>query len=331
MYKQATYYETLITSYLSGEAGMAEVSELNTWLAEDDANLQLFRDYRKSWALQEAQRIENSTDLDSEWAAFAERTGIAKDPVSRELMPQSRRRFIRVAAVLLLLIASSLIYFWFFMPPGEDMLFADKQVVESTLPDGTQVALNAGSSLHYPSRFKGNERKVSLEGEAFFDVTHDEEKAFVINAEEMQIRVLGTSFYVNTHSDDNTMEVVLISGSVQLSYNDKQMLLEPGDKALVLKQHGEIVKQQNKDPNLLAWKTKKLRFDNTPLSEIIDVLKKVYHKDITVLNPEILNCRITATFEGQSLETVLLVLQSTIDITARPNGDKIELSGKGCQ
>jgi len=331
MDKQATYYEMLITSYLSGEASTAEVSELNTWLAEDDAHLQLFRKCRKSWALQEANRIESSTDLDSEWAAFAEHAGMAKEPVSRELVLQSRRRFIRVAAVLLLFIVPSLIYFWFFMAPGEDTLYADRQVVESTLPDGTQVALNAGSSLHYPSRFKGKERKVSLEGEAFFDVTHDEEKAFVIEAEDMQVRVLGTSFYVNTLSGDNTMEVVLISGSVQLSFNDKQMLLEPGDKAIVLKQYGEIVKQQNKDPNLLAWKTKKLCFDNTPLSEIIDVLKKVYHKNITVLNPEILNCRITATFEGQSLETVLLVLQSTIDITARPNGDKIELSGKGCQ
>ncbi|MCK4569183.1 MAG: FecR domain-containing protein [Bacteroidales bacterium] len=331
MDKPATYYETLITSYLLGEAGAEDVSELNKWLAEDTANLQLFTEYRDSWALQEANRIESSTDLDSEWAAFAERTGMVKETVSRKLMPQSRRRFIRVAAVLLLFIVPSLIYFWFFMNPGEDMLYADKQVVESTLPDGTQVSLNAGSSLHYPSRFKGDERKVSLEGEAFFDVTYDKEKAFVIDANEMQIRVLGTSFYVNTHSDDNTMEVVLISGSVQLDYNNKQMLLEPGNKAIVLKQHGEIVKQQNKDPNLLAWKTKKLCFDDTSLSEIIDVLKKVYHKDITVLNPEILNCRITATFEGQSLETVLLVLQSTIDITARPNGDKIELSGKGCQ
>ncbi len=164
-----------------------------------------------------------------------------------------------------------------------------------------------------------------------FDVAHNKEKAFVIDANEMEIRVLGTSFYVNTNAADNTMEVVLMSGSVQLDYNGKQMLLEPGDKAVVLTQYGEIVKQENRDPNLLAWKTRNLRFDDTPLNKIIDILKKVYHKDIVLLNPEIGNCRITATFEGQSLEAVLLVLQSTIDITARPNGDMIELSGKGCQ
>jgi ferric-dicitrate binding protein FerR (iron transport regulator) len=109
------------------------------------------------------------------------------------------------------------------------------------------------------------------------------------------------------------------------------MLLHPGEKAVVLKQFGEIVKKENDDPNFMAWKTKRLEFIDTPLSEIIDVLRKVYHKDISVLNPEILDCRITATFEQQSLETVLKVLQSTIDIEVKANASGIEISGNGCQ
>jgi ferric-dicitrate binding protein FerR (iron transport regulator) len=127
------------------------------------------------------------------------------------------------------------------------------------------------------------------------------------------------------------MEVVLLSGSVELAYSGRTMLLEPGEKAVVLKQHGEIVRQQHSDPNLLAWKTRKLQFDNTPLGQIVEKLESVYHKEIVLLNPGIENCRITATFDGESLEAVLRVLQSTIDITARPNGDTIELSGAGCQ
>ncbi len=331
MNENTTYYEILIVRYLSGEATAKEVSDLTAWLKADTGNLNTFREARKTWALQEAVRVENNTELDSEWDSLSERIEDVEAPDIRNLQLQTRKSFLRIAAVFLLLIVPSMVYYWFFLPPGEDLLVAEMQMVETTLSDGTQVALNSGSSLHYPSRFKGKERKVSLEGEAYFDVAHDKNKAFVINAEDMQIRVLGTSFYVNTNAEENTMEVVLMSGSVQLSFNDKQMLLEPGDKAIILKQHGEIVKQQSNDPNLLAWKTRKISFNNTPIKEIIDVLKKVYHKDIVVLNPEINNCRITATFEGQSLEAVLLVLQSTIDITARPNGDKIELSGTGCQ
>lgn len=327
----ATYYETLIARYLSGEADADQIAELNAWISSEEENKQLFTSMRESWALNEALNVENNTDLDEEWSAFSSRTGISDEAVSRKLQPQSSRRFMRVAAILLILIVPSITYFLFFMNPGEDVLLAKDHIIESTLPDGTQITLNTGSSLHYPSKFKGKERKVSLEGEAYFDVAHNKKKAFVINAKEMQIRVLGTSFYVNTRADDKTMEVVLMSGSVQINYKDKEMLLEPGDKAVVLTSFGEIVKQENNNPNLLAWKTRKLQFNDTPLGEIVDILKKVYQKDILVLNPDVLNCRITATFNGQSLEAVLLVLQSTIDIKVKPNGKVIEISGEGCQ
>lgn len=328
MKKDVTYYELLIASYLSGEASAAEASELSTWLREDADNMQLFRGIRKAWLLQEALHVEKSTNLDNEWETLTSRTGLYNESTGKKLSIQARRSFLRVAAVFLLLIIPSMVYYWFLLPPDSDLLHAETQVLESTLPDGTQVALNAGSSLKYPENFKGKERKVTLQGEAFFDVTHDEQKAFVISAQDLQIKVLGTSFYVNTQSDENTMEVVLMEGSVQLDFNEKQMVLEPGQKAVILKQSGEIVRQENTDPNLLAWKTRVLQFTDAPLHEIIDVLENVYHKDIVVLDPEINNRLITATFEGQSLEAILLVLQSTIGITAKPNGNSIELSAQ---
>ena len=331
MTEDTTYYDTLITRYLSGEVSSEETYELEGWLKTDAENLQLFNDMRKVWALQQALHVENTIDLDNEWESLTTRTGLYNKSTGKKLSIQTRRSFLRIAAVFLLLIVPSAIYYLFFLPPGNDMLMAENRVVESILPDGTQVALNAGSSLSYPEKFNGKERKVSLEGEAFFDVTHDEKKAFVISAEDLQIRVLGTSFYVNTQTEENSMEVVLLSGSIQLNLGNKQMILEPGDKAVVLKHNGEIVKHENTDPNLLAWKTRVMSFTDAPLSEIIDVLKNVYHKDIVVLNPEINNCRITATFEGQSLEAIIMVLQSTIDIIARPKGNSIELSGSGCQ
>ena len=331
MKEDHAYYETLITRYLSGETTKNEVSELLLWLQGDSANLNVFMEMRKIWFLQYAHIVEQVVDLDEEWKAMYASLDTAELPVTRKLENGLRRYFIGAAAIVLLLVVPTLIYFLVFMQPTQNNLFAEGRILESTLPDGTQVTLNTGSVLYYPSYFKGKERIVSLEGEAFFDVTHIEEKAFVINANEMQIRVLGTSFYVNTQTDENTMVVTLISGSVELNYNNKEILLEPGEKAVVLRQSDEILVQENMDLNLLAWKTKTLRFNDTPLFEIINVLKKVYNKDIIVLTPEINNCRITATFEGQSLEAVLLVLQSTIDITARPNGDRIELSGKECQ
>lgn len=331
MDKLPTYEETLIVRYLSGEATAEDISLLKAWLEEDEKHRAIFREYRKSWALSEAAMLEQSIDIEKEWESFAKQRVIYRSPTKQFTGKSKRERLSRIAALFLVLIVPSIIYFLFFMSPQQDILHAETQLLESTLPDGTEVALNKGSVLHYPEHFRGNERNVSLEGEAYFDVVRDEDKAFVIEAGKMQIRVLGTSFYVNTKANNNSMEVVLLSGSVQLSYQNEVMLLEPGDKAVVLKEVNALVKQQNKDINLLAWKTKVLRFNNASLAEVVDVLEKVYEKDIHILNPELLQCRITATFEGESFESVMMVIQSTLNIEIRPNGDMIELSGVSCQ
>jgi ferric-dicitrate binding protein FerR (iron transport regulator) len=325
------YNETLIMRYLSGEASNDEVSDLLLWLRDDPANLNLFMEMRKIWVMQYAHIVEQETELDEEWQAIYEDPETLENPNVKDSRPVLYQFFIRFAATILLLLIPTLLYFLVFMQPSQNTIFAEGQVLESSLPDGTQVALNEGSILYYPSYFKGKERVVSLDGEAYFDVSHIEDKAFVINASQMQVRVLGTSFYINTRTNANTMEVALISGKVELHYGDQEILLKPGEKANLNKKSGKIEVKQNIDLNLLAWKTKTLRFNDTPLPKIIDVLEKVYHKEILVLNPEINNCRITATFEGQSLEAVLLVLQSTIDVTARTNGNRIELSGTACQ
>jgi ferric-dicitrate binding protein FerR (iron transport regulator) len=328
-----TYYETLITRYFSGETSVDEASDLLLWIKDNPDNLNLFMEMRKTWVMQYAHLVDQVTDLDEEWQAIyeaAETPEIAPVKTPRTLSP----RFLSgvAAAILLLLVPTlTLIYFLVFMQPTKKTIFAEGQILESRLPDGTQVTLNEGSILYYPSRFKGSKRVVTLEGEAFFDVSHDDEMAFVINASNMKVRVLGTSFYINTHSDSNTMEVALISGQVELNYKDRELLLNPGEKAIVNKRSGNIETQQHIDLNLLAWKTKTLHFNDTPLKKIIEVLENVYNKEILVMNPAINNCRITATFKGQSLEAVLLVLQSTIDVIARPNGNRIEISGTGCQ
>src|SRR5210317_1303092 len=152
MDKPATYYETLISKYLSGEAEAHEVSDLFTWITSDNENRKLFTSLRKSWALTMAYKVENETDLDHEWSALADHLGVSDIHASRGLRRINRRSFLRVAAVLLFLIFPSAIYFLYFMSPGQGMLLADNHIIESTLPDGTQVTLNTGSSLSYPTK-----------------------------------------------------------------------------------------------------------------------------------------------------------------------------------
>ncbi len=332
MKKTETYYETLLAKYFSAEANKEELAELFSWINADPSNKKLFGEYKKSWELTEKSIIDSIVDTDKEWSAFSEKYITEQESKSRTLFYARPAVFLRVAAVIILLIIPSFFIYKAYINKQTEMLIAENNVVESVLPDGTKIALNRGATLEYPAKFRNEFREVSLEGEAYFDVAHNENKAFVISSGDLKIKVLGTSFYVK--ANNGKAEVILSSGKVLLYYESDpgvQTMLHPGEKASTLNNEGIIVKVINEDRNFLAWKTKRFEFVDTPMSEIIELLSNVYRKEIVVLNPEILNCRITATFNQQSLEAILNVIQSTIEINVKPNGSGIEISGNGCQ
>lgn len=332
MNKTETYYETLLSKYFSGEASNEVVNELSEWVNKDASNKELFEEYSKSWSMMEKSVIDSSIDPGKEWTAFSERFLGEDDQGSRTVFWSRYSVLMRVAAAIIILMIPAYFIFNGFLDNARESLMAESSILESVLPDGTEITLNRGAVLEYPSNFKGNTREVSLEGEAFFDVAHNESKAFIISSGDLRIKVLGTSFYVNT--DQGKAEVILSSGKLAVYYNDnpdKPVILEPGDKASTLNSEGLIVKVYNEDRNFLSWKTKRFEFIDTPLEEIMELLSRVYQKEIVILDPEIRECRITATFNKQSLEAVLNVIQSTIEINVKPNGPGIEISGNGCQ
>jgi ferric-dicitrate binding protein FerR (iron transport regulator) len=174
---------------------------------------------------------------------------------------------------------------------------------------------------------------VTLQGEAWFEVAHDKSKPFIVAAENVRIRVVGTSFFVNAKTGNDAKEVILASGIVQVYYDDKpekSAMLLPGDKAELITGGYEIVKTTNRDVNYLAWKTKRLVFTNTPMNEVVALLTRVYNTNVRLSGAGLSDCTITATFDNQSLESVLNVLKATLDLQVRNSGAGIELSGHGC-
>jgi ferric-dicitrate binding protein FerR (iron transport regulator) len=195
------------------------------------------------------------------------------------------------------------------------------------------VTLNSGATLSYPSGFTGSFRKVTLQGEAWFEVAHDKTKPFIVAAENIRIRVVGTSFSVNTKTVENTKEVILSSGIVKVydeTHPEKTTLLLPGEKAEITETDNAIQKTRNDDINFLAWKTQHLVFNSTPLNEVAALLTKVYRTNIRLSDERLSKCTITATFDKQSLESVLNVLKATLDLQIRSNGAGFDLSGRGC-
>jgi transmembrane sensor len=347
METNTTYYIDLIARYFYGEATPEEILELEAWVNADPANAVIFTEYRKTWNAVESDRIDSSIDLDREWDHLKSRISpvvpelrkshsIGKEPKSEIRNPKSEilHWSLRIAALFLLLAVPAFFLSRYLTSADENRVSASVEMTEVTLPDGTKVTLNSGATLSYPSRFEGSLRKVTLQGEAWFEVAHDKSKPFIIASEDVRIRVVGTSFFVNTKTCRDTKEIILATGIVKVYYHDdpgNAAMLFPGDKAELTKEGSSILKTINTDPNFLAWKTKHLVFNNTPLNEVAALLTKVYHTSIRLSGSGLSDCRITATFDKQSLESVLNVLQATLELQVRNDGAGIELSGRGCK
>ena len=339
-------YTDLIARYLYGEATPAEIQELEKWVKADPDHAASFSAYQKTWKVLENDRLRSSINLDQEWNALQSKLHVIGDGVSEEKQnsikaepePVLRRMglitwSLRIAALFLLLAVPSFFIYRYFSSPDTVELLAGNSMIETTLPDGTHVTLNTGACLSYPAEFEGDSRNVTLQGEGWFEVVHDASKPFIVSAENLRIRVVGTSFLVNTESMSAAREVILAEGSVKIYMADipeKSSLLSPGDKAVVAAGSNNIVVTRNDNENFLAWKTRRMVFKNTPLNEVAALLTTVYHKPVRLSGDGLSDCRISATFDGQSLESVLNVLKTTLDLQIRNTGAGIELYGDGC-
>tara|TARA_B100000609_G_scaffold198251_1_gene197364 strand:- start:931 stop:1947 length:1017 start_codon:yes stop_codon:yes gene_type:complete len=173
------------------------------------------------------------------------------------------------------------------------------------LPDGTKVILNAESTISYKSSFDSNERKVVLHGEAFFDVTRDPQRPFMVETKNLVTTALGTSFNVNAYKDQEE-HVTLLTGKVSVNQLDRRHyeILNPGERADF--RDGLITKYKDASLNDVKWKDGILLFQKTPFEEGIIELERWYGVSIEVQNyPENTSKNFTGIFENDNLSNVL--------------------------
>jgi transmembrane sensor len=181
--------------------------------------------------------------------------------------------------------------------------------------------------------FNKETRIVHLKGEAYFEVSKNPSKPFIIQIENTEIKVLGTSFNVKAYHNMDKIEVTVKEGTVSLYEKNKEnqrIIATAGEKAEFSKQSGEFKKQTNENKNYNSWKTRSIIFDNSSLINITETLKDVYYKDIILEDPSLGKCTVTTTFENKDLKTVMHVLESTLEISFEERDGKIYISGKGC-
>jgi hypothetical protein len=183
---------------------------------------------------------------------------------------------------------------------------------ELELSDGTVVHLNSGTTLKYPVKFiTGENRQVFLDGEAFFDVAKDKKHPFIVNADKLNVRVLGTHFNVSSYPEDDLTDVVLVEGSVGMySVNEnfdanKNTILKPGFKGSFNKDNNRISTKEVNTDMYTAWITGGLFFRDITFSNICKKLERKYDVSIVIKNKKLANEKFNASFKDKPIEEVI--------------------------
>ena len=234
----------------------------------------------------------------------------------------------RIAAVLFIpLLITSGVLLYRQLNFKENQQFAMQEITSPSgvrsqviLPDGSNVWLNAESTIKFKVPFDQKSRDVSLSGEAFFNIRKNPDLPFIVNTGAINVKVLGTRFNYKAFKDENKIEIVLAEGKISLTTDGEksgnEVIMKPGDRAVFDKTSNIIRLTNEKIEKYIAWHEGKLVFDETPMPEVAAQIGRWFGVDVVISDFSINSYRITTTFEDESLHQVLelLRLSSPIEI-----------------
>ncbi len=323
---EANFYhinDDLLVKYLLHEVTHEERKQVEEWIDADPLNKKYYEDFKLIW--EESKRLEavSTVNEDEAWQRFQNKikTNQQKPPVKRIGFD-----WMRVAALFILVVGIAVAAYTLFRQDEiieTIALHSENRPITDTLPDGSVVTLNNYSSLSYPEKFSDTIRSINLQGEAFFNVTPDKKKPFIIHVNDVQIRVVGTSF--NVKANKGTTEVIVETGIVQVQRKEKMVELKKNERIVVPQKDSVLVKQQVEDKLYNYYRTKEFVCDGTPLWKLVEVLNEAYQVNIQIENKAIRTLPLTTTFYNESLDNILKIISETLFITVSKEDNKIVL------
>ena len=304
--------EELIAKHLSGNAFEDENQQLKEWMDSDEQYVQEYLESKEVWIASAAEDTNHTSILENI---------INEKEVKVIGWPSS----LKYAAAIVLL--GMIGFLWYFGSGNRTEPVEVFSGTYETLEDGTIVSLSKGASI-VNVVMTDDQRLIEVSGKVFFEVEHDEDRPFYVATPSAKIKVLGTSFLVN--SNDELTEVCVETGSVQFSTKGNMSLdLTQGEMGMIGTSIRGIIKKKNDDDNFLSWKSGLISFQRTLVKDVVLSLEKTYDVDIE-LSQRIKNCRLTADFNKNSIEEVIQTLSATFNWEYEINEDKVVLSGEGC-
>lgn len=332
------YYISLVYKKLKQEISSEELQELTHW-GQEAENADLQQQLEHNWQLSTDILPPITIDTKKDFASFKKRmqaksTGkVKKEAVIKPINRQ--RRFWLSAAAIALPLAAAL---WLFLPNNEVVMELAQTNSGATkvihLDDGTVIALNENSTLHYPSTLGTEKRKVVLNGEAFFEVTSDPSRPFEVQMERSVVKVLGTKFNIKNREGEDQITVNVEEGKVQFSNTEtrKGVLLTKGEEGIIEKNNNQISEKTVNHKNASAWRTKTLTYKNAPLQNLATDLEKTFKIKVLISNEAMQDCLISARFANATPEAVLDYVKQLYKLEIEKIGeDTFNLNNGICQ
>jgi len=315
--------DDLLISYLLGEATNEETYDIEMWVGENQEHRRRFNQFKRIWESSLDLQFRGPVDADASLKRLKQKIDSGKE-VRPETIPASRNfPWMKIAAAVILI--SGFAWLYTSRYSTKEMQFLTHGLVKTdTLSDGSVITLNKNSMLRYPEKFRGKLRQVWLsKGEAFFNISPDKAKPFLINTGNTIIKVVGTTF--NVKNKRGLVEVIVETGIVLVSQNGQTVSLKPGEKVSVAPGAKTLIKELIPDHLYKYYRSKEFVADDTPLWRMVQVLNEAYSSHIIIGRKELNDLTLNTTFKDESLDHILEVIGRTFGIKIEKKNNQVIL------
>lgn len=326
------YIDELLAKWLAGIATDEEKVVIKQWAGGNEENLEVLETLRKVRDEKMGEPILVNVDekINEIWT---------KGMRSRQRRKVVWKPFLKYAAAITLLVSS----FWGLVQlnsekfDGEEItvreqpayIFRENLAGQKTklyMPDGSVAYLNSASSVKYLQGFSGEERRVELEGEAYFEVARNADKPFIVESRGVETVALGTSFNINAYSTEEELRVSLVEGKVMVHKSGSVasgVMLSPGRELHVGLNTDEFIETSFDQEEVIGWKDGKLIFNNAGFDEVKLRLERWFGVDIEIVGKAPGDWKLSTIYEGQTLKNILIDLQYSQDFTYGIKKEKV--------
>lgn len=321
------YYDKLILKKLMGTILPQEETDLEAWINADPQNRDSYESLRRNW-------LAEKDFIPEDERPQRRRTRTSAADSAKTAAGSSKKRntsfYVFESVALTLLIVATVIIFMG-LKERPSIHHAGREIRTITLSDSSRVTLEAGSVLLVPSNYGDRDRTVGIEGRALVEVTSDSLSRFTVSTDNSQIEVTGTTFVADFPEDGERDKVTVLTGELRLNLLDnpeKVVVVSAGKQALLDHNAGTISLQQADTMNALAWKERKLAFNDAPLSQVVVAIEDYFGVPVKVENTEMLKCTFTRTFNEPRIDDIIKALREELDVIVMREYERIVIDGR---